>query len=423
MFCNRWPHIRSLTLSRANPPGYKEITRLHTSRPTSPVSMASPSPMPSYPSRLAKGPPHKRRPSSEYLPVPRRAPGQQSRAPSELPTISDKTLNDDDQGYTCSSPQSPMKKQKHKSMCSGILPLTWICYSLHALLIILHVILLGMQLTEMDHSIPFSPTEANFYSVLLTVVQQTFFTAYQGALVVITQQLALRSNLLRRQTLTSLHDKSVAWGGIGASVLSLWRQVSVPTAVRGTLCVVLYLVSISILHVSSSSLIDVETYDSNVLSPVRTLLGLPNMTAVEVVYKNESWDNAGAVASALGQLPTTYNHGLVNSTVYDIVLDTTGIGNVTVHATTFTAKCYSAQQAYNVSANQTIIEWGDFNTNLSAMPLYEGTLWFLGSSLPGVVEVADRLLSYPSPLFPTPMVHWVPHFRWRDPYTELLVVI
>ncbi|KIJ07788.1 hypothetical protein PAXINDRAFT_102807 [Paxillus involutus ATCC 200175] len=348
--------------------------------------------MSSHSSQLTKNPPHRRQPSSEYLPVPRRASGQQSHSPLEASTFSDKTPNDDDQGFVCSSPQSPMKTQKRKSPRSGISPLTWICYALHALLIILHTILLGMLLTEMDHRIPISPTEANFYSVLLTVMQQTFFTAYQGALVVITQQLALRSNLLRRQTLTALHDKSLAWGGIGASILSLWRQVSVPTAVHGTLCVVLYLVSISILHVSSSSLIDVETYDNNVPTTVRTLLGLPNMTAVEVVYKNESWDNAGAVASALGQLPTMYNHGLVNSTVYDIALDTTGTGNVTVHATTFSAKCYSAEQAYTVSANQTTIEWGDLNATLSFMPLYEGTLWFLGSIFPGVVE--GRLLSF-----------------------------
>ncbi|KIJ18129.1 hypothetical protein PAXINDRAFT_154046 [Paxillus involutus ATCC 200175] len=99
------------------------------------------------------------------------------------------------------------------------------------------------------------------------------------------------------------------------------------------------------------------------------------MTAVQKMYGDESWDNAGAVASALGQLPTTVNHGLVNNTVYDILMDTSGVGNATVDATTFTTKCYSAKHAYTVAANQTNIEWGSLNVTYPVMPLYEGTLW------------------------------------------------
>ncbi|KAF8841050.1 hypothetical protein BDN67DRAFT_577113 [Paxillus ammoniavirescens] len=351
--------------------------------------------LPSKPSqlRVAKGPVHRRLPSSEYLPVPRHVPGSQQSSPLlEEPTLSDKALISDNRGYVCSSPRA-MRTQKRKSLLSGISSLNWICYVLHALLIILHSVLLGMLLTGVDHRISISPLKANFYSVLLTVMQQTFFTVYQGALVVITQQLALRSNLRRRQTLTALHDKSVAWGGLGASILSLWRQVSVPTAVHGTLCVVLYLVSISILHVSSSSLIDVETYDTNVPSKVRTILGLPNMTAVEAEYDDESWDNAGAVASALGQLPASFNHGLVNSTIYDILLETTGVGNTTLNATTFTAKCYSAGQVYNSLSEDPIvtIDWGGVNASFDAIPLYEDTLWFMGSLLQ---DVQGRLLTF-----------------------------
>jgi hypothetical protein len=194
MILNCLSHSSAQTLSRVKPPEYKGLIQCHPSRPTNPVSMTSPSLMSSHSSQLTKNPPHRRQPSSEYLPVPRRASGQQSHSPLEASTFSDKSNafkkvtqadltdrpcaapNDDDQGFVCSSPQSPMKTQKRKSPRSGISPLTWICYALHALLIILHTILLGMLLTEMDHRIPISPTEANFYSVLLTVMQQTFFT-------------------------------------------------------------------------------------------------------------------------------------------------------------------------------------------------------------------------------------------------------
>ncbi|KAF8841052.1 hypothetical protein BDN67DRAFT_967684 [Paxillus ammoniavirescens] len=354
--------------------------------------MTALSPMPSCSSRAVKNPLHSRLPSSEYLPVPRHTSGsQQSRHLLEASTLSDKTLNGE--GREWPSPQGSMKKRP-KTLLSGISPLNWVCYVLHALLIILHTVLLGMLLTGIDHRIPIPPAKANFYSVLLTVIQQMFFTVYQGALVVITQQLTLRSNLLRRQTLTALHDKSVAWGGLGASILSLWRQVSVPAAVHGTFCVVLYLVSISILHVSSSSLISVETYNTNVSSIVGTILGLPNMTAVEGVYDSESWDNAGAIASTFWQLPVAHNYGFANSTVYDILVDTTGVGTTTVNATTFTAKCYCAEQVVNISSSDpsdVTIEWGDLNASIGTIPLYEGTLWFAGS-LPG--EVEGRLLTF-----------------------------
>ncbi|KAF9228110.1 hypothetical protein BS17DRAFT_321024 [Gyrodon lividus] len=338
------------------------------------VHLPSPSPVPSHSSRLAKSPLQSRVPSSEYLPVPRHASGSQQSSPLLEPTpLSDKTLNDDDLGHGWSSPQAPMQKQKRKYLFSRISPLNWICYTLHSLLIIIHALLLGMLLTGVDHHIIIPPIKANFYSMMLTVIQQTFFTVYQGALVVITQQLALRSNLLRRQTLTALHDKSVAWGGLGASILSLWRQGSVPTAVYGTFCVVLYLLSISILHVSSSSLIDVETYDTNVSSLVKTSLGLPNMTVVGEAYDEQSWDNAGAVASSIGQLPATFNYGVVNNIVYDTLTDTTGVGNATVNAPIFTVKCYSAEEVNSTSSQtDTFIAWGDFDYSFAPHTFLRG---------------------------------------------------
>ncbi|KAF9228112.1 hypothetical protein BS17DRAFT_805709 [Gyrodon lividus] len=357
--------------------------------------LSPPSPVPSHSSQLAKSPRRNRITSSEYFPVPIRPSGSQQSFPLlDTSTFSEKSLSGDDQSQVWSSPRARPRKQKSKTLFSDIPPLNRICYVLHALLIILHAFLLGMLLNGIDHRITMPPTKANRYSVMLTVLQQTFFTVYQGALVVITQQLALRSNLLRRQTLTALHDKSVAWGGLGASILSLWRQGSVPTAIYGALCVVLYLLSISILHVSSSSLIDVETYDTNVPSVVRTSLGLPNMTAVRDGYDTQSWDNAGAVSSAIGQLPTMFNYGVINSTVYDIVMDTTGVGTVTVNATTFTVKCYSAEQYTTVYSNQTnaTIEWGNYESSLLLMPLYEGALWFVGDQLQG--EVKGRLLTF-----------------------------
>ncbi|KIJ18128.1 hypothetical protein PAXINDRAFT_154045 [Paxillus involutus ATCC 200175] len=334
--------------------------------------MASPL---SKPSQLwvTEGPLHRKLSSSEYLPVPRHASGSQQSSPLlEGPTLSNNSNASHKSTRADLTDRLPAAlNSDNRGYCS-----------------------IG---DAVDWDRPSHINSTNQGKLLFCIIDRYAANVYQGALIVITQQLALRSNLLRRQTLTALHDKSVAWGGLGASILSLWRQVSVPAAVHGTLCVVLYLVSISILHVSSSSLINVETYNTNVPTTVRTLLGLPNMTAVETVYDEESWGNAGAVASALGQLPTMYNHGLVNSTVYDIVLETTGVGNTTVNATTFSAKCYSAEQVYNsLSEDAPItIEWGGVNASFFAFPLYEGALWFVESQLQDVQGGLLTFLSSP----------------------------
>ncbi|KIJ61257.1 hypothetical protein HYDPIDRAFT_31555 [Hydnomerulius pinastri MD-312] len=354
----------------------------------------SPSPLASQTSLPLRSSPHSRTPSFDYQPVPRHTSGAQQHSPlSPVSPLPPQTLDRDDQALLSSPPGPHVRKQEHAFLVSGFSLLHWVCYVLHWLLVIMHAVLLGMLLTGVDHRVTISPTKANFYSVLLTVVQQTFFTIYQGALVVITQQLALRSNLLRRQTLTALHDKSSAWGGLGASILSLWRQGSMPTAVYGTLCVVLYLVSISVLHVSSSSLVDIETYNNNVPSLVKTNLGVPNMTAVMEAFDDQSWDNVAVVASAIGQLPETFNYGVAGNTVYDTLTDTSGVGNVTVNATTFTVKCYSANTAQIPFDSSSVnIVWGDFTTFFTIFPLYEGALWFVDGQLEGPVK--GRLLSF-----------------------------
>ncbi|KAH7882201.1 hypothetical protein F5I97DRAFT_437003 [Phlebopus sp. FC_14] len=275
-----------------------------------------------------------------------------------------------------------------------------ICYVLHGLLIVIHAALLALHSQGVDRHIAIPFEKSYLYSVVLIVGQQTFFTIYQGALVVLTQQLALRSNLLRRQTLTALHDKSLAWGGLGASILSLWRQGTLPTAVCGTLSVVLYLISISILHVTSSSLLDVESYGSTFPTLSRTNLATPNMTAVMETFGEDSWAVVSTIASAIGQLPLAFNYGFSNNTVYDILFDTTGTGNVTVNATTFNVQCYSATSVeVSYLDNSVVIDWGNLSVTYAAFPLYEGVLWFNGQTY-GDTPQGRYLTFFSSPSIP-----------------------
>jgi hypothetical protein len=55
---------------------------------------------------------------------------------------------------------------------------------------------------------------------MMTMFEQIYTTG----MLVTTQQLALRRNLVQQQTLTATHDKSAAWNGLGSALLSIWRQ-------------------------------------------------------------------------------------------------------------------------------------------------------------------------------------------------------
>ncbi|KAF9228084.1 hypothetical protein BS17DRAFT_319284 [Gyrodon lividus] len=277
---------------------------------------------------------------------------------------------------------SACETQGCPSLSFSLTRLQFLCYFLHAVLVAIHVVLLALRIVHIDQRVMIPESRANFYSILLTVIQQAFFTVYQGALVVITQSLALRSNLLRQQTLTALHDKSAAWGGLGASLLGIWRQRTTPAAVFGTLGVALYLSCISILHVSSSSLLAVETFQSTNLTQIQTNLALPNMSAVMQVFSIEDWNTLGLLTSSIGQLQQTSGSGLVNNTVYDILTDTTGIGNTSVNATSWYANCYSALSAAPGNYSGAYTVWENLNgTQFSSYyPLYEGALWAASDS-------------------------------------------
>ena len=70
-----------------------------------------------------------------------------------------------------------------------------------------------------------------------------------------TQQLAIRINLARKQFVTTTHDVAFAWSGLGAAVMSLWRQHTLAASVWQVLTITVYLGSIAILHITIPTLV------------------------------------------------------------------------------------------------------------------------------------------------------------------------
>ncbi|KAF8840656.1 hypothetical protein BDN67DRAFT_627201 [Paxillus ammoniavirescens] len=215
-----------------------------------------------------------------------------------------------------------------------------ICYALHITLVVIHVVLLGLWSHRVEHRviIPLG-TRSNIVSVGLAVASQAFFTLYQAGMVATTQRLASQRNLMQRQTLTATHDKLGAWTGLGAALLAIWGQMNITSAFWGVLTVMLYLGGIAVLHVTSSSLLNLETFNDTSPSTSQTIVGMPNLT--DIFVTSNDWSSSTAVASVVGQLSELSSIGVTNGTVYDTLMDTAGLGNASVNATTFGSSCFT----------------------------------------------------------------------------------
>lgn len=99
---------------------------------------------------------------------------------------------------------------------------------------------------------------------------------YTAGLVFLTQQLAVSRNLLLRQKLTSAHDKTSAWNGLGSAVVAVWRQYSIPTAVSGTIAIATYLACISALHITTPAILRLVPFNSTRGISVGTSISVPN---------------------------------------------------------------------------------------------------------------------------------------------------
>ncbi|KAG2110030.1 hypothetical protein BD769DRAFT_1691600 [Suillus cothurnatus] len=203
------------------------------------------------------------------------------------------------------------------------------------MLVMIHIALVMSCIYRWEHrvTLPFTLTNTDFWPVVLSASLQAFYTLYTVVLVFLTQRLAISKALVCRLKLTTIHDISGAWAGLGSALSSVWKQTRTPASLWATTAVTTYLICISVLHVTSSTLLQLQTFNSSMTTNVSTTLGWVNISNSE---------NSVALAASLPAIslfPGLASAGISNNTVYDTLQTNSVVGRATVNATTITSSC------------------------------------------------------------------------------------
>ncbi|KIJ64324.1 hypothetical protein HYDPIDRAFT_28768 [Hydnomerulius pinastri MD-312] len=255
-----------------------------------------------------------------------------------------------------------------------------LCYLLHGAVLVMHVVLLVLYFEHVEHglTVAMTPNTSNL-NVVLSACLQSAYTIYTAILVYITQSLALWYALSRRQKLTTVHDVSSAWSGLGSAICGLWQQSTLEASSRQLLLVTAYLGSVAVLHISSSTIMQFQAFNAT----TSALGTLTQAWPPDFEAPAEAWDTlktVTAVLPAMQRIPNLSKTGLFNSTVYDVFSNITQPGTATVHSNTVTASCgLIANASYTM---QTPSSWiinvpmnSTFNyTIISVPPLCNGMI-------------------------------------------------
>jgi len=93
-----------------------------------------------------------------------------------------------------------------------------------------------------------------------------------------------------------------------------------------------------VLHVTSSTLLQLQTFNTTLATSVPTALGWRN----DLLYTSESNVDWGAITASLpvvNRLPGLVSAGIYNATVYDVPQINSTIGTAAVNATTISTQC------------------------------------------------------------------------------------
>ncbi|KAF7368352.1 hypothetical protein MVEN_00156800 [Mycena venus] len=108
--------------------------------------------------------------------------------------------------------------------------LRFLSFTLHSLLVVMHVALFAIWSRGIEHRVVFSLDRQKTVSFAITAITTGFGTIYLVMLVFLMQTFFTRWIIQTDQTLTAIHDSTAAWSGIGSAVFHLWHQtVSLPT--------------------------------------------------------------------------------------------------------------------------------------------------------------------------------------------------
>ncbi|KAG2070815.1 hypothetical protein BDR04DRAFT_1099241 [Suillus decipiens] len=206
---------------------------------------------------------------------------------------------------------------------------------MHGLLVLLHLVLLALSISTIEHLVISESDYGAWLSVLGTSTQ-AFYTLYCVILVYLVQRLTLYQNLIRHQKLTILHDNVNAWSGLGSALQCLWQQSSTTGSFWWIVFIATYLGCVFALHVASSSILQLQTFTTATNMSATTFSHWPDPN---VDMMGLQWHTISAIVPSLGHFTSSLNAGLSGATLYDTVQADGVIGNATVDATTFRAEC------------------------------------------------------------------------------------
>ncbi|KAG1718013.1 uncharacterized protein EDB91DRAFT_1019363, partial [Suillus paluster] len=201
-----------------------------------------------------------------------------------------------------------------------------LCTFMHIFLVLLHLILLALSISGVEHRLVTSE-DGTWMTVL---------SLYCTILVYLAQRLTLYRNLFQHQKLTILHDNVNAWSGLGSALQCFWQQSSTTGSLWWIASITTYLGCVFALHVVSSSIFQLQTFSSTTNVSVTTFSHWPGPN---VDMMGLQWHTISAIVPSLGRFTSSSNAGLNGPTLYDTVQADGATGNATVDATTFRAEC------------------------------------------------------------------------------------
>ncbi|KAF7341200.1 hypothetical protein MVEN_01855200 [Mycena venus] len=212
------------------------------------------------------------------------------------------------------------------------------CLTLHILLVLTHIVLLGVSFKQKEKTIVFPINLQDKFSFWTKFIATALGTIYYSLLLYLMQQQATLSNIRKYCTLTTMHDKLSCWSGIGSSLSTLYNQISLPVSVLTTLSITAYLLALSALHVTTPALLSVETFNLS-SSFEASLLGGPQwndshynttLTYVQYVAEFLPW---------IRNLDQAQTPGLFNGSLYDVSTKVYPGGTANVSAIGFNITC------------------------------------------------------------------------------------
>ncbi|KAG2110063.1 hypothetical protein BD769DRAFT_1642821 [Suillus cothurnatus] len=177
-----------------------------------------------------------------------------------------------------------------------------------------------------------SENDSGSFSARACYVLHAFYTLYTAVLVFLTQRVAMSRVLEHRLKLTTIHDISSAWAGLGSALSGLCKQTRIPASLWAIIAVTIYLVCISVLHVTSSTLLQFQTFNSSITTNISTTLGWVDISGeygLASQYEVENWGAITASLPVINQFPGLVSAGISNNTVYDTLQTSSVVGHAT----------------------------------------------------------------------------------------------